>query len=93
MRLKYLVSRISLYVFYISLVVILDLATSNQEIPSLFNYVPYLEREISIYMYLASQMCVSHNCMLLHTNTILGMKTKKRNTNVQTIKQFNIKMS
>ena len=49
-----------LYILYISLFGISDLPTKIQEFPSLFNHSPYLEKEISLFVF----WDVSHVCMV-----------------------------
>ena len=49
-----------LYILYISLFGISDLPTKIQEVPSLFNHSPYLEKKISLFVF----WDVSHVCFL-----------------------------
>ena len=48
-----------LYILYISLFGISDLPTKIQEFPSLFNHSPYLEKEMSLFVF----WDVSHVCL------------------------------
>ena len=50
-----------LYILYISLFGISDLPTKIQEFPSLFNYSPYLEKKISLFVF----WDVSHVCQAI----------------------------
>ena len=59
-----------LYTLYISLFGISDLPTKIQEFPSLFNHSPYLEKEISLFVF----WDVSHVCFCSHLPRRLHMK-------------------
>ena len=67
--------KISLYTFYISLFGISDLPTKFQEFPSLFNHSPYLERQISLFVFPdVSHVCECHGLGYWNTITFDGFK-------------------